>query len=236
MRLARLTAIISLLVTVSCVETIEMDPGTEDLPVVVNCFLRGSTSSALWTAGYPQHLDLFYAKGKASGEYVPVGEAEVYLTNSVGEVLTRFIHTSGTRWDTDTPPILYSGATYTLCVEIPGREKITARTTIPADFGLGGVWGMMYLYEPDNNMGGTPDLSRSPVSPHRLWIFAHRGGPHAEAEADDDLYEYLRRQPEVFGPGFLRYTRESVRWVLETTSQMAGVETGPPSSSGFSTD
>lgn len=191
MRASATTFLLGLFLFASCVETIVMNPGTEDLPVVVNCFLRGSTKSALWTAGYPQHLDLFYAKGKSTGEYAPVEDAEVYLTNSSGEVISRFIHTSGTRWDTDTPPFLYSGSTYTLCVEIPGREIITARTTIPADFSLAGVWGMMYLYEPDYSMGGTPDRSRSPVAPHHLWIFAHKGGPHAEGETDDDLYEYL---------------------------------------------
>ena len=168
-----------------------MDPGTEDLPVVVNCLLRGSTHSALWTAGYPQHLDLYYAKGKASGVYAPVENAEVSLTDAVGTVISRFVHVSGTRWEADPIPFLYSGATYILCVEIPGREMITARTTIPADFSLSGIWGMMYLYEPDYSMGGVPDRSRSPVAPHHLWIFAHKGGPHTENETDEDLYEYL---------------------------------------------
>lgn len=191
MRIPATSLLLCLFLSVSCVETIVMDPGTEDYPVVVNCLLRGSTTSALWTAGYPQHLDLFYAKGKASGEYVPVEDAEVYLTNSIGEVVSRFSHTAGTRWDTDTPPILYSGVTYSLCVDIPGRERITARTTIPADFSLASIWGMMYLYEPNYSMGDIPDLSRSPVAPHHLWIFAHRGGPHVEGETDEDLYEFL---------------------------------------------
>lgn len=191
MKVSKVALLSGLFLFVSCVETIVMDPGTKDYPVVVNCLLRGSIPSALWTTGFPQHLDLFYAKGKTSGEFAPVEDAEVYLTNSGGEVLTYFIHSSGTRWDADPIPILYPGSTYTLCVEVPGREKITARTTIPADFGLAGVWGMMYLYEPDNSMGGDHDISRPPVSPHHLWIFAHKGGPHTEGETDEDLYEYL---------------------------------------------
>lgn len=181
----------ALLLCMSCVETIVMDPEVKELPVVVNCLLRGSIPSALVTAGYPQHLDLFYAKGKTSGEYAPVKEAEVYLTDGSGTVLSRFAHTAGTRWDTETSPILRPGMPYTLCVEIPGREKISAKTTIPADFFLSGVWGMLYLYEPDYSMGGIPDISRPPASPHHLWIFAHKGGPHKEGETDQDLYEYL---------------------------------------------
>lgn len=181
----------ALFLVVSCVETIVMDPGTEDLPVVVNCLLRGSTPSAMWTTGYPQHVDLFYAKGKTGGGYVPVENADVYLASVGGEIVARFVHSSGTRWDVNPIPILLPGTTYTLCVEIPGRDKITASTTIPADFNLAAIWGMMYLYEPDNSMGGSPDFSRSPVSPHHLWIFAHKGGPHVEGETDEDLYEYL---------------------------------------------
>lgn len=168
-----------------------MDPKTEDLPVVVNCLLRGSTTSAFSSKGYPQHLDLFYASRKNLGEFAPVEEAEVYLTDSGGEMVSRFIHSSGTRWDTESITFLYPGRTYTLCVVIPGLKKITARTTIPADFSLAGVWGMMYLYEQDNSIGGDSDISRSPISPHHLWIFAHKGGPHKEGETDEDLYEYL---------------------------------------------
>lgn len=193
MKVSPAALLVCLFLSVSCVETIVMDPGTEDLPVVVNCLLRGSVPSALMTVGYPQHLDLYYAKGKTSGIYVPVEDAEVYLTNSTGEIISHFVHSSGTRWDTEEGaiPILSPGSTYTLCVEIPGRQKITASTTIPADFLLAGVWGMMCLYQPDNSLGGDPDISRSPIRPHHLWIFAHKGGPHAEGETDEDLYEYL---------------------------------------------
>lgn len=193
MKVSPAALLVCLFLSVSCVETIVMDPGTEDLPVVVNCLLRGSVPSALMTVGYPQHLDLYYAKGKTSGIYVPVEDAEVYLTNSSGEVISHFVHSSGMRWDTEEGaiPILSPGSTYTLCVEIPGRQKITASTTIPADFLLAGVWGMMCLYQPDNSLGGDPDHSRSPIRPHHLWIFAHKGGPHAEGETDEDLYEYL---------------------------------------------
>lgn len=193
MKVSPAALLVVLFLSVSCVETIVMDPGTENLPVVVNCLLRGSTPSALYTIGYPQHLDLYYAKGKSSGVYAPVEDAEVYLTDSSGEVISHFVHSSGTRWDTDEGaiPILYPGKTYTLCVEIPGRQKITASTTIPADFMLAGGWGMIYLFQPDYSLGGDPDISRSPYSPHHLWIFAHKGGPHAEGETDEDLYEYL---------------------------------------------
>lgn len=168
-----------------------MDPGTEDYPVVVNCLLRGSIRDGLGAKAFPQHLDLYYARGKNSDSFAPVEDAEVYLEDKRGKVLTRFIHTFDTLWETDTPPFLYSGSTYTLCVEIPGREKITASTTIPSDFRVGRIWGNVFLYEPDESFGGMHDNSHSPIYPHHLWIFAHKGGPHAEGETDQDLYEYL---------------------------------------------
>lgn len=191
MRIAPFAVIFALVQSVSCVETIVMDPGKEDLPVVVNCLLRGSTSSALWTAGYPQHLDLYYAKEETDGVYAPVEDAEVYLTNGGGEIISWFVHSSGTRWEADPIPILRSGFTYTLFVKVPGREIISAKTTIPADFSLAGTWGRMCLYEPDKSMGGSIDLSRSPVAPHHLWVFAHKEGPHTEDETEEDLYDYL---------------------------------------------
>ena len=44
---------------------------------------------------------------------------------------------------------------------------------------------------PEIGNGGRSFRSRPPVSPHHLWIFAHKGGPHTEGETDEDLYEYL---------------------------------------------
>lgn len=182
--------LLDLFLSVSCVETIVMDPETEELPVVVNCLLRGSPTSAMMTPGFPQHLDLFYAKGKTSGAYIPVEEAEVYLKGPDGD--TRFYHTGGMRWEAAPQPFLHPGRTYTLYVEIPGRETITAATTIPPDFSASGAWGVLGVRDPDSgSMGGGIDLSRPASDPHHLWIFAHQGGPHANGETDDDLYEYL---------------------------------------------
>ena len=56
-----------MMVSAGCVETIVMDPGEEDLPVMVNCVLE---------AGFgKQTLYLQYVKGKSRSEYIPIENA-----------------------------------------------------------------------------------------------------------------------------------------------------------------
>lgn len=190
MRLAPSSVIIGLFLSVSCVETIVMDPETENLPVVVNCTLQGGHVSALTTSGGCQHLDLFYAKGKKAGAFVPVEEAEVYLTDGSGNVIVQFAHSSGTRWESE-PVILRPGHTYTLYVKISGRETVSGRTTIPYEFEANSVWGIALVRDTNDSLDGSIDFSVPASHPHHLWIYAHKDGPHAKEETDDDLYEYL---------------------------------------------
>ena len=64
------------MVPAGCVETIVMDPGEENLPVMVNCVLE---------AGFgKQTLYLQYVKGKSRSEYIPIENATVRMEASEG--------------------------------------------------------------------------------------------------------------------------------------------------------
>lgn len=125
-----------------CVETIEMDPGEEDLPVVVNCFIAFSDGQnpTQGDTDVTIELTLQYARGKSQAEFLPVEEAEVYIEDFAGRRI-QFDHKEGCRWEStgmkdDRLPWtleteIWPDQKYTLRVEIPGREAIWAETCTP---------------------------------------------------------------------------------------------------------
>ena len=59
----------------ACVETIVMDSGEEDLPVMVNCIMNTDLKV--------QTLYLQFVKGKSQKEYIPITEAKVYVAADI---------------------------------------------------------------------------------------------------------------------------------------------------------
>ena len=114
-----------------CVETIVMDPHEKDLPVVVNCVLEGNSSKQ-------QSLTLQYAKGKSTQNYIPVEDAEVYITcesenTHKQEDTLSFVHVEGCLWEIEKLKRIRPDTEYTLHIEIPGRDHIWAKTkTLPS--------------------------------------------------------------------------------------------------------
>lgn len=112
-----------------CVETIVMDPKEKDLPVVVNCILDAVDESLPeYYDGQNLTLNLFYAKGKSQDEFIPIAEAKVFLQEGRQEI--PFTYQGDGLWQTEKVKV-QGNITYTLNVEIPGRERIWAETKTP---------------------------------------------------------------------------------------------------------
>lgn len=119
-----------------------MDPHEKDLPVVVNCVLEGNilghTTSHFMTNSSKQSLTLQYAKGKSVRDYIPVDDAEVYITCKSDspykqEDTISFVHVEGCLWEFERSVRISPETEYTLHVEIPGRARIWATTkTLPS--------------------------------------------------------------------------------------------------------
>lgn len=124
-----------------CVESIDMDPGEQELPVVVNCILTFDDSalhsSDFYIGGRCEKptLTLQYAKGKSQREYVPVEDASVYLegvfSHKPGLSEIPFTHKDGCNWEIEEEIGVLHYTTYTLKIKIPGKETIWAETTTP---------------------------------------------------------------------------------------------------------
>lgn len=121
-----------------CVETIVMAPDDKDMPVVVNCILKSDYSwSSLGgekeaTGPQKQSLTVRYAKGKSEKDFIPIGDATVYIKYvselSQKEETFSFSYQEDGRYESDSPIQIQEDTEYTLFVEIPGRETIWART------------------------------------------------------------------------------------------------------------
>ncbi|MBP5235277.1 MAG: DUF4249 family protein, partial [Bacteroidales bacterium] len=166
-------------VLAGCVETIVMDPGEKDLPVMVNCILEAGEMG-------PQTLWLQYVKGKSAPDLIPITDAEVYLQFSSGGAtgIKEFTHVDGSKWETDSLTMILSGMTYSLTVQIPGRDVIKAQTTIPRS------------YSPSSSLNtkdGTIEWSLSDYNDEPsvpVWIFASKG-KHQEDEPASSRYPLL---------------------------------------------
>ena len=111
-------------VLTGCVETIVMDPGEKDLPVVVNCLLNPNDTT--------HTLYLSYMKGKSAEEYLPVSDAEVFMEcSNIGKWRMEFHYVEGNRWESIGANFVQAYGIYNLFVVIPGRDTIRASTTIP---------------------------------------------------------------------------------------------------------
>lgn len=174
----------------ACVETIVMDPGEKDLPVMVSCILDPDLMV--------QTLYLQYVKGKSAQEYVPIENARVYMTqrNITGtNSVIDFQNVSGNRWETvgDQGRFLIDGRAINLFVEIPGHAPLFATTTIPERKWLNmrvfdsyddGIDNAAYMF--GLNMD---DMDEDVVTPP-VWIVATKG-KHDKSESRIDHYAYL---------------------------------------------
>ena len=188
------------MVLTGCVESIVMDPGEDDLPVMVNCVLEAGRGK--------QTLYLRYVKGKSMSEYIPVENATVRMEASEGLIREiEFKYVGDSKYEAgpevhisqNFPVTLQIGqkVTYTLSVEIPGRETIRAKTTVPAnaspsyysDYFENAVdfyftCGMPIDRE-SQDKADEPAIYTSPV-----WIFASKW-KHAANESAKNRYPYL---------------------------------------------
>ena len=130
------------MVLTGCVETIVMDPDEKDLPVVVNCVLQDNRIYRLPYKGKVsgtlpnQSMTICYVKGKSVKDYLPVEDAVVYITcksdeEDVYEDTLSFFHVKGSLWESVKWMEFKYNTEYSLHVEIPGRDAITAKTTTP---------------------------------------------------------------------------------------------------------
>lgn len=169
------------MVLTGCVETIVMDPGEEDLPVMVNCVLEAGREK--------QTLYLQYVKGKSRSEYIPVENATVRMETSEGMIREiEFKYVGDSKYEAGPEIQIGQSVTYDLFVEIPGRETITARTTVPANDCP--YWDEKYIEDSSDTY---IDLffQRKNIQPSSpVWIFAGKGR-HSENEPAQDRYPYL---------------------------------------------
>lgn len=159
-----------------CVEPIVMDPGEEDMPVVVNCILTLSPTSISqsFTICSNPTLTLQYAKGKSNGDFIPIEDATVFLKGdfpnslSSGNTTTvQFTHKEGCSWEIAHDVYLSYSTKYSLIVEIPGREPIMAETTTPphVDF--------LFKYAHQENSVSLPFVFDAPkLKDMALWVTA----------------------------------------------------------------
>ena len=175
------------MVLTGCVETIIMDPGEKDLPVMVNCLLSPDSEV--------QTVYLQYVKGKSANDYIPITEAKVYVKSSFFTEKFHFHYVDGNRWESDEKyPIPIEGGThYRLTVEIPGREPIRAETTCPVAYQLAyrtdlhEVHSMDYhsvYYQIEQFPTDKSHIKTSPV-----WVFAK--GIHKTLESCDEYYPFI---------------------------------------------
>ena len=88
------SVVLPLLLAVSCVEKIVLDP-MEEMPVVVNCVLMTERTT--------QELDLYYAKRPSETAYVPITDAKVVVRDASGNSYP--FHWNGERWTSDFVPV-----------------------------------------------------------------------------------------------------------------------------------
>ena len=172
-----------------CVETIVMDPGEKDLPVMVNCLLTPDSNV--------QTLYLQYVKGKSANEYIPIIDAKVYVTAVFVSRLDtlHFHYVDENRWESEDDPAkrIKGGKHYKLTVEIPGRSAIQAETTSPIAYrpalhtDLHEVHSMDYhsvYYQIEQYPTDKSHIETSPV-----WVFAK--GKHKTIEQCDEYYPFI---------------------------------------------
>ncbi len=83
-----------------CIETIVMDPGEKNMPVMVNCLLTPDSDV--------QTLYLQYVKGKSANEYIPITEARAYVTAAFisWSDMLNFHYVEENRWESEDNPLI----------------------------------------------------------------------------------------------------------------------------------
>ena len=182
-----------MMVSTGCVETIVMDTGEKDLPVVVNCILdfQNGGYTLMPSGGRGLSLTLQYVKGKADPEFIPVEDAVVYLERPAGSnpYLKRidFVHTEGCTWESDETELkthIYPNELYILKVEIPGRETIWAETWTQPDIVAFNV------YDSGDSIAREIELKGNGLENYCLWAFA-RERTEPGAKWDQKRMDYL---------------------------------------------
>lgn len=115
---ASLVILPAILLSVSCVEDIDIDVPLED-KIVVNCLL---------TTDSVQHLSLTHNALKNAGYFQDVDNAVATLSSGGIEIGT-FRHSEYGDWNLDFTPI--PGEKYELNIKVDGFDKITAETIFP---------------------------------------------------------------------------------------------------------
>lgn len=188
-RLIVVCALSSMIALTGCVETIVMDPGEKDLPVMVNCLLTPDSNV--------QTLYLQYVKGKSANEYIPITDAKVYVTAVFVSRLDtlHFHYVDENRWESEDDPSkrISGGKHYKLTVEIPGQSAIQAETTSPIAYrpalrtDLHEVHSMDYhsmYYQIEQFPTDKSHIETSPV-----WVFAK--GKLKTFEQCDEYYPFI---------------------------------------------
>ena len=148
--------IITALLTVSCVEDINLDTGERILNVY--CVLG---------EGPQQELELSYI-APTGGTSQPVGEGAAITLYEEGSPVGQFARVSETKWELNFIP--WSGRTYQLEVAVPGEETLSAETTFPRSFEM----DKTYVRVSVNS--DTPGEGYSPT-PLYNWAFVVSGNP-----------------------------------------------------------
>ena len=149
------SVVLPLLLAVSCVEKIVLDP-MEEMPVVVNCVLMTERTT--------QELDLYYAKRPSETAYVPITDAKVVVRDASGNSYP--FQWNGERWTSDFVPAYKTR--YVLEIETRDGKKLSAETTVPDNFLLVGT----PLYEEDIPKSKSSGGHFIPVySPKNLFLF-----------------------------------------------------------------
>lgn len=160
------------MILIGCVEPISMIPDDEDLPVAVTCILCSENQTP-----QTQYLSLYYVKKKSEGEIRPVDNAKVYINytedlSSMSTATLNFTYTEDGIWESERPISILRNTSYSLFVEIPGKETILATTVCPeyhftghVDFNKD-IWNQtdVYIFREEFQPSGTEGTA--------LWITA----------------------------------------------------------------
>lgn len=191
---------LALSILAGCVQPIVLDPGDPQKPVVVSCvigFENGRYKDEFYVHDNQYQifywnvrpiLTLQYAKGKSQEEFIPVEDAVVYFkqvyifdTDSPIRRDIFFVHLKGSTWVTEDTFHLLPNTTYTLVVEIPGRDPIRAESRTPPEMSFSSQDGEFAV---ELKMETRPEQLQQCA----LWITANE---YTELEDEAKSLEYL---------------------------------------------
>lgn len=119
-----LIAVATILIS-SCVQPLEIKADWDEPPVVVHCVL---------TQDNKQTVELYYASAIGEDSFSKVQEATVTVKGENKHDVHTFTNERNGVWTAEFKPSF--DCTYSLEIEIPGRETITATTRTPEQVGV----------------------------------------------------------------------------------------------------